>query len=126
MKSVHIHLKNKYPGGSVIAKEESIDVYNADGEHVVALRKNGAQQMIDVSEEHGLRDKFDLAPIPKDSRVHKLVNGKIGFDNEHKERKEKLKDFLCPEKKDVVLSCAELEEKHGFKFDKEQKLISKK
>lgn len=123
MKSLILHYKNKYPGGSVRASDQALDVYSSSGEHVVALRKNGAGQMVCVSEEYGLRDAHDLAPIPKDARVHKLVDGKIGLDDQAEERKSLLKDFLCPDKKDVVLSCDALSKKHGKKFDEKQKLI---
>ena len=122
MKSWMVHYKNKYPGGRVQSSENSLDVFSASGEHVVAMRKNGAGQMVCVSEEMGLRDSHDLAPIPKDSRVHKMVGGKISKDDKHEERM-KLKDkFLCPDRKDMVLSCADLA-KAGMSFDEKQKLV---
>jgi hypothetical protein len=122
MDSLYIHYKNKYPNGRVMQTDTSLDVFNSAGEHVVALRKNGAQQMVCVSEAMGLRDKHCLAPIPKDSRVHKLVEGKVSFDDKAEERM-KLKDnFLCPEREDVILSCAELTKNHKMVFDEKQKL----
>ena len=122
MKSLYLHYKNKYPGGQVRTSEQALDVYSASGEHVVALRRDGAGSLVDQSEALGLRDRHDLAPIPKDARVFKLVEGKIGKSEEAAER-EKLRDgFLCPEKKDVVLSCKDLE-KHGHKFDEKQRAV---
>lgn len=90
MKSFVVHYKNKYPGAKVSHSDDSLDVYSADGsEHYVALRKNGAGQILDVSEEMGCRDRHDLAPIPKAARVHKLhADGRIGLDEQAEERRE--------------------------------------
>ena len=52
----------KYPGGSFYAYDDSIDVHDADGKHVVALRKNGAGQMVCASKEHGCEGVHDLSP----------------------------------------------------------------
>lgn len=88
MKPWVVHYRNKYPGGSVHASETAIDVYNADGEHCVALRKNGAGQMVCQSKELGCKDQHDLSPIPKDARVHKLyADGSVGMSEEAAERK---------------------------------------
>lgn len=122
MKSLYLHYKNKYPGGSVRSSEASLDVYSASGEHVIAMRRDGSGALVDQSEALGLRDRHDLAPIPKDARVFKLVDGKIGKSEEAAEREKAREAFLCPEKKDVVLSCADLA-KHGFKFDDKQKEV---
>jgi hypothetical protein len=87
MKSWIAHYRNKYPKGSVQASDSAIDVYDAEGGHRVALRKNGANQMVCVSEELGCIDRHDLSPIPKDARVHKLYpSGMIGLSEEHEER----------------------------------------
>lgn len=80
------HLRNKYPQGRVDYRDDAIDAYDAKGEHRVALRKNGAGQMLDVSKELGLSDVFCLAPIPKESRVHKFKNGILGLDELAAER----------------------------------------
>jgi hypothetical protein len=88
MKAWHVHYLNKYPGGQVCSGEDYVDVYDADGAHRLAVRKNGAGQWSDVSEEMGLPDRHDLSPIPKDARVHKLQkDGKIGLDEKHEERR---------------------------------------
>lgn len=92
MKSLYVHYMNKYPGGRVAMSESSLDVYCAEGKHRVALRKNGAGQWLCNSEEFGCEDSHDLAPIPKDARVHKLFkDGKIGKDELHAERAPKAK-----------------------------------
>lgn len=124
MKSWYLHYKNKYPGGQVKMSDSGLDVYSASGEHVICMQKDGAGGFKDVSAELGLRDRHDLSPIPKDSRVHKLVDGKVGLDEKAEERKKLASEFLCPEKKDVILSCEELK-KHGFEFDEKQNKISK-
>lgn len=122
MKSLVLHYKNKYPNGRVSFSDSGLDVFSESGEHVVAMRKNGAGQMVCVSEEYGLRDKHDLAPIPKDSRVHKMIDGKIAEDDKAAERKSLRGQFVCKERGDVVLSCAELA-KQGMSFDDKQKLV---
>lgn len=126
MKSLYLHYKNKYPGGQVHSTESSLDVYSASGEHVIAMRRDGSGSMIDQSEAFGLRDRHDLAPIPKEARVHKMLkneSGKdvVGFSEESEERKKSAMSFLCPDKKDVILSCDVLSKKHGFKFDDKQR-----
>ena len=89
-----VHYKNKYPGSRVVQSENALDVYDASGEHVVALRKNGAGQMVCESEKYGCVDRHDLAPIPKDSRVHKVQDGKVGFDEKAESRKESRKALM--------------------------------
>lgn len=106
MKSWIVHYKNKFPGGQVQASENAIDVYDVDGDHVIALRKNGAGMWADESEALGLSERHDLAPIPKDARVHKVVDGKVSFDEKHEERKEARKSLL---RKNKILSEKEYE-----------------
>lgn len=101
--------------------DSSLDVYSKSGEHVVALRKNGAGQMVCVSEEYGLRDKHCLSPIPKDSRVFKVNESKVSKDEKADEREQLAESFLCPVHGDKVLSCDELK-KHGFGFDEKQRV----
>ncbi len=102
-----VHYKNKYPGGKVQASENAIDVYDVQNNHAVALRKNGAGQWVDESEKFGCVDKHCLAPIPKDARVHKVVDGKVGLDEKHEERIEKRADLLRGDRK--ILSEKEYE-----------------
>ena len=112
MKSWIVHYKNKYPGALVEAGDDRLDVYLGD-EHLIAIRKDGAGMWTDVSAEYGCSEKHDLAPIPRDSRVHKVVDGKVGFDELHEERKSKRAEFQDGRK---VLSMSELKEK-GYEFD---------
>lgn len=121
--SWYIHYKNKYPKGSVRMGDDSLDVYTESGEHVVALRKNGAGQMVDQSEELGLRDRHCLAPIPKDARLFKMKGGKVSQDEKAGERAKVMGQFVCPKHGDRVKSCDELSQA-GFSFDEKQKLVS--
>ena len=120
MLSVVLHLKNKYPDAKIFSSEQSIDVFVGDS-HKVALRKSGAGQWLDQSEVLGAEDKFCLAPIPKDSRLYKLIDGKVSKVEEYEERKVLKDDFIFDGK---VLSCKELESK-GFEFCDKQKTIKK-
>jgi hypothetical protein len=107
MKSYVVHLKNKYPGAQVHSSESAIDVYH-QGEHVVSVRKDANGHWNCAKDDVGARDKFDLAPIPKDARAFKLyANGKVGPSEEFKEREEKQLEYLAVYGK--VPSNAELE-----------------
>lgn len=93
-KSYVVHLKNKYPDANVYESSSSIEVERA-GVQLLKLQKNAHGGWDDVSEEYGLPEKFDLSPIPRDSRVHKLAkDGKICLDEKHEERKKKSKVIL--------------------------------
>ncbi len=125
MKSWVCHLKNKYPGSRVIASENAIDVF-ANEDHVLALRKNGNGDWHDESANHGCTDRFCLAPIPRDARVHKvgpMMSGKdkkgeevfvqgISRDDEADERESKRAEFMRDGK---IASMHELQ-KEGFAF----------
>lgn len=110
---------NKYPGARIHATDVALDVFLGD-RHVVAVRKDGAGGMVDVSAELGCRDAHCLAPIPKDARVHKIVEGKIAQDELADERRVKGRRFV---KDGKVLSCEELK-KHGFQFDEKQRVVA--
>ena len=113
-----VHLKNKFPDKKVSADENSVDVYDADGSHYLAVRKDGGGSWRDVSEELGLPGRFDLAPIPKEARVHKLhKDGKIGLDERHEERLAKRDQFKCKES-GKIKSIDELQAE-GMRFDRE-------
>ena len=82
-----VHLKNQYPGGEIYGDDNGFDAYDAEGKHRVALRKNGQGQLLDVSEKLGLPDRFDLSPIPKESRAFKLyADGRCAPSEEHATR----------------------------------------
>jgi hypothetical protein len=110
-------LKNRYPKGKVIASDSAIDCY-VGSDHKVALRKDGAGQWVCQSAELGCSDVWSLAPIPKDARIHKLVNGKVALDPEHEERRKLREEFIHG---DRVLSCEELKAK-GYRFDEKQRV----
>jgi hypothetical protein len=83
MKSWIVHYSNKYPGGRVSSHGQDLDVYDAEGNHRVAIRGG-----VDQSEELGCQDRHDLAPIPKNGRFMKLAkDGKIIRAEEHDERR---------------------------------------
>ena len=113
-----VHLKNKYPEGHVEGDDSRIDAYDAKGVHRVALRMNGAGQLLDKSEEFGLPDRFDLSPIPKESRVWKYKNGKCELDEMHASRRGAAKKLADADGK--VPSIKELED-----AEKEAKLAQK-
>jgi hypothetical protein len=135
MKSWKIHYLNKYPGGSVESSESSFRVYDKDGDLRVALVKDGGGSWADISAEEGLPDRHDLAPIPKEARVHKLVKGVVGHDRDGKdvhgeviglddkaeERKKSREEFA--DESGRIMSCAELKAKKGFDFDEKQRKI---
>lgn len=119
MLSWMVHYKNKYPGGRVSASESAIDVYDVEGNHVVALRRSADGGFHCKSAEMGCVDSHDLAPIPKESRCFKVRDGKISKDEEHDSRVEKRKEFLLGNK---IGSCHELKASKML-FDDKQRLI---
>lgn len=120
-KSWHVHYQNKYPGGYCEESETSFKVYNGEGKLVVCMSKGGDGMWHDRSEEMGLSGKHDLSPIPKDSRVHKVVGGKIGKDDLADEREELRNEF---EREGRIPSCEELE-KEGYRFDEKQRVTKR-
>ena len=108
-----VHFMNKYPGGRVQSSESSMDVFSQDGQHLLALRKNGAGQWVDESETLGASERFDLSPIPRDARVYKVADGKIKRDEKADEREAAREKFKSGVK---ILSIEELE-KMGHRFD---------
>lgn len=122
MNHLFVHYKNKYPLARVEAREDSLDVYSQEGEHLVSVVKNGAGQWADRSEQLGCRDRHDLAPIPKDSRLYKLEGGNLVRDDKFQDRKSLVESFVCEKHQDRVLSCAELSKK-GWDFDEKQRVV---
>lgn len=126
MKSYTLHYRNKYPKGHVQSTENAVDVYDHEGNHCVALRKNGAGQWADESAAQGCLDQHDLAPIPKDARLYKedikegAATGRIVKDDKYDERAPKVEKFL-DESNRFVMSCEDLKKK-GFEFDEKQRV----
>lgn len=99
LKSYFVHYKNKYHGTCHLS-ENSLDVYDAAGEHCVALRKNGAGQIVDCSKEFGCKDEHDLAPIEQKFRAHKLYkDGNVGKSEEFADRFPVAKEAIAKEGK---------------------------
>ena len=113
MNSYVVHLKNKFPGGRVAETETAIDAFDKAGIHQVAMRKNGAGQWVDKSKEVGAAGEFDLAPIPRDARVHAVTSEGRGLHVDAEKRKKARGKF---EEKNRILSMKELEEK-GWRFN---------
>lgn len=88
MKHIVCHLKNKYPHARVIVSGQSISVEH-DGEVLCMVQKSvhGYKDRSDL----GARDKFDLAPIPREvcafSQCRKTDH--IIADDEFKDRRAK-------------------------------------
>ena len=135
MRHLFLHYKNKYPGGKIEMSEDRLDVYDADGEHAVAVRKSGAGGMVDMSKELGAKHSHDMSPLPKDARLWKNCpkSGAVIKDEKFAERSKLMVEFLEDGK---ILSCEELQgdglspEKsvhagRGFKFDDKQVLLSR-
>ena len=118
MQSYRVHYMNKYPGGRVVSSASAMDVYDKDGVHVVSLERD-ASGLVDRSKQNGARDCHDLSPIPKDSRVHKVVDGSIVEDDLAADRKQLRSQFMEGSK---VLSCADLQKAKKFIFDEKQRV----
>lgn len=121
MKSLLVHYKNVFPGGRVVATETSLDAYDADGNHRIALRTTGAGSLKDVGSEVGASDDHCLSPIPKNTRAYKLYkDGKVALSEEGAARL-KMSAVLAVNGK--VLSIEEYE-KMEIQFDKEGNAIT--
>lgn len=113
------HLKNVYPGGHVDLREDSIDAFDAEGKHRVALRKNGAGQWTDVGSMVGASDKFSLDPIPKEARVWKHYSkygepghdGGVRLSEEHEERAAFVKSVMVDGRVPSIAELAKAEKK---------------
>jgi hypothetical protein len=92
MRSYHVHYKNKYPDCRVQVTDDAIDVVSSEGEHLIAMRKNGYGAWVDKSEEFGLSERHDLTPICKESRLYKCnQKGHIVKDELFEERSKQAK-----------------------------------
>jgi hypothetical protein len=91
MKSLVVHLRNRYPGAQVHAKDaNSIDVFSAEGELLCAVRNGACAQ-----KELAARDAFSLEPLIKQARVWKINKAnEIELDELAAERKEAVKGFV--------------------------------
>jgi len=101
---LQVHYKNKFPKCQVKASEETLDVYSPEGKHLVALRKNGAGQLVDHSKTLGCYEEHDLSPIKKDGRCYKLYADRIDLAEEYRERRDTVKEEIvaCEASADYV------------------------
>ncbi len=114
MKSYIVHYKNKYPKGEVRHSESGLSVYDSQKKLRVQLAKSGSGDLVDVSEEYGAIDRHDLAPIPKESRIHKLYSREgqqpaIGLSEEHEERSKAIEAILADSDGERIPSMAEVD-----------------
>lgn len=87
LKSIHVHLMNKYPGAKIERSESSLKAYSRKGDLLVAVEKNGQGIIVDAQKEHGAQDALCLSPIPKNARAFKLhKDGSIGQAEESERR----------------------------------------
>jgi hypothetical protein len=112
MLSLIVHYKNKYPKGRVEHSESGLRVYDSQGQLRVALEKNGAGQLLCVSERYGALDRHDLSPIPKEARRIKLFgrdgeSPRIGHSEEYEERSKAVEEVLKDSDGERVPSMAE-------------------
>lgn len=92
MKSIIVHLKNKYPDSEVSFSGERIAV-KKDGELIVCLMK-GAHGTFECAKDLGARDAFCLSPIPRDCCGWKLSkDNKIEKHSDYSSRSEKGKKY---------------------------------
>ncbi len=115
MLSLVVHFKNKYPGSRIDHSEDHVTVYDQDGNLVVAVKRGGGGQLVDQSATLGAVDKYDLSPLPKNARIHKLsADGKICKDDKASERAP-VAQWLAD--KYGKVPCIETLKKAGFDFD---------
>lgn len=111
MQSVLARMKSVYMGFIINVKDNDMDIYSSDCEHMMAIRDG-----VDQSEALGCVDRFSLEPIPKSCRLYKEVGGKIVKDELFEQRLQERKEFL--DKRGVVRSIVDLKAS-GFDFDKD-------
>lgn len=122
LRSLFVHYRNKYPKARVMHSDQGLDVISSDNELLLALRKNGAGQVIDAQALMGARDAHDLSPLPKDARAYKLFkDGHIGQAEEYSSRVAFAAEIAV---KDRVPSCEELSAA-GWEFDDKQRVVKR-
>jgi hypothetical protein len=71
------HYEKKYPGGRVQELNDSLDVWNSEGEHCVALRKDGHGNLVCRSAQHEAKHAHDLAPMPAKVKPEHVEGGRV-------------------------------------------------
>ena len=62
MKHLIDYYKGIFKGGRVACSEDSLEVYDKEGNHCISLNKNGAGQIVDMSVEYGCTHRHSLSP----------------------------------------------------------------
>ena len=107
MKSLRVHLLNKYVGCRVHGTGNSLSVYNSQGRLLVEAKSTCHGTFECNKKDSGARDELCLSPIPKNSRFMKLYNdGRVDKSEEHDERIEIASKIFAKHGK--VLSIIEL------------------
>lgn len=98
------HYKNKFPKCQVNSGDHGLDVYSADGKHLVCMQKNGAGQLVDRSKEMGCFEEHDLNPLKKAGRCYKLYADGVYLSEEYRERRDEVKAEIekCESEVDYV------------------------
>jgi hypothetical protein len=105
---------NVYPGARIDHSEDHVSVYGDDG-LILAVKRGGGGQLVDMSEALGGSGKYDLSPIPKNARVYKLTaDNKIAKDEKAAERLPVAKELV---KKFGKVPCIASLKKDGYQFD---------
>lgn len=90
LKSVYVHLLNKFPRAKVDHSDKKVAAYDSDtGELLMQAEVNGLGQMVDTGPELGAKYSLCLSPIPRDSRRMKICkkSHKVIRDEQHDSRK---------------------------------------
>lgn len=88
MKSIYVHLRNKFPGAKVEISDSQVAAYCGEtGELLMVAVKNGLGQVVDAGADRGARYPLCMSPIPKECRRVKLFkDGHVGPAEEFEER----------------------------------------
>lgn len=78
--SARKHYQSKYPGGKVHANETSVNVYDKQGNHCVAVEKTGAGIWRDASAEYDCKHSHCMAPLSEVSHEGKILSVKEAAD----------------------------------------------
>lgn len=117
MKPWYVHYLNKFPGGVTDFSESEVRAYCVEGKLRVLLRKNGAGQWADCSEELGLPNRHDLAPIPRDTRLWKLGRDGVVRPDELAKERAPVALALAAHFGGCVPGAFEIQERLGFHPD---------
>ena len=97
MKSIYVHMRNKFPGARVEISEGQVSAHcQQTGDVLMAAKKNGLGVVVDAKDELGARMSLCLSPIPKECRRVKLFKeGHVGPAEEFQERMAKATEMVA-------------------------------